>query len=161
MKCIECGAAMKVTRETRRDTLSGLPNVILVKVEVRRCLSCGAEEVALPRVEGLHRSLADFIVRKPGRLAGAEVRFLRKYLGWSSGDFAKHMGVSREAVSRWENGHDKIGGLADRLLRLFVAHCAPIEDYGIDELQVADQGRDAPLKIRAKPARKGWALAPA
>jgi DNA-binding transcriptional regulator YiaG len=46
---------------------------------------------------------------------GEEVRFLRKSLGWSGSDFAKHMGVAEETVSRWENDAAPIGPQADRL----------------------------------------------
>src|SRR5260370_42646785 len=46
MKC-ECGTEMKSRKENYRYTESGLDNVILLGVEVRRCPSCGLSEVVL------------------------------------------------------------------------------------------------------------------
>ena len=70
MNCLECGTRMKVGRENRADLSCGLPNVTLLGVEVRRCPKCGAEEVALQRVEDLHRALAHAVIHKAGRLTG-------------------------------------------------------------------------------------------
>jgi len=94
-------------------------------VEVDRCPKCGAVEIVIPRIEELHRALALAILRKRGRLAAPEVRFLRKYLGWSGADFAKHMGVDAATVSRWENEEQPMGPVADRLLRLMVVTREP------------------------------------
>ena len=58
MMCMRCGAAITVARENFLYTASGLPNVTLVGVEVRRCPSCGEFEVAIPRIEDLHRTIA-------------------------------------------------------------------------------------------------------
>ena len=57
------------------------------------------------------------VVEKPHPLSGQEVRFLRKYLGMNGATFASHLGVDRAVVSRWENGHDRIGPQSDRLIR--------------------------------------------
>ncbi|MGD0092118.1 MAG: type II TA system antitoxin MqsA family protein [Planctomycetota bacterium] len=161
MKCFECGTEMKVSRETRRDKESGLPNVTLKNVEVRRCLACGAEDVVIPRIEELHRLLAKALLHKPGRLTGPEVRYLRKYLGWSSEDFAACMGVVRETISRWENGHEPMSPQAERLLRLAVAHEQPIEDYRVRDLCAVDQGQDEPAWVTASLVERKWELATA
>lgn len=64
-----------------------------------RCDNC---EISIPHIEELHRLIAKILIDKSYRLAGEEVRFLRRVLGWSGSDFAKHMGVAEETVSRWE-----------------------------------------------------------
>lgn len=134
MKCAECGSAMKVARENvKYDGMMGLP-VVLANVEVRRCARCGEYEVVIPRLEELLGVLAGAVIRKPTRLTGDEVRFLRKYLGWSGADFARHMGTQPETVSRWEHGA-VIGPQADRLLRLMVATVRPVAEYPLDRLQ--------------------------
>ena len=71
-----------------------------------------------------------------------EIRFLRKYLGWSTADFASRMGTARETVSRWESGAVPMGSQADRLLRLLVATAAPVKGLfaaGVDAHQGAPE----------------------
>jgi putative zinc finger/helix-turn-helix YgiT family protein len=155
MKCPECGEPMTSARENYSYTASGLPYVTLVGVEVRRCKACGEHEVVLPKIEQLHRAIALAVISKHARLTAAEIRYLRKYLGWSGADFARHMGVTPESVSRWENEREQMGAVADRLLRLMVATKAPVSEYPLDAL--ADLEDEAtPLRLRVEPARGGW-----
>jgi len=158
MKCIECGNVMVSRRENRRYTAGGLPQVVLLGVEVRRCAECGAEEMAIPRIEQLHRVIAQALLHKPARLAGPEVRFLRKYLGLSTTDFASRMGTARETVSRWERAILPIGPQADRLLRLLVARTAPVKDYSSEDLSRIQNPRTKPTPARLNLAvsSKGW-----
>jgi len=121
-KCSDCGTPMKSRRENYRYDECGLSHVTLVAVPVARCPRCGNYQVSIPNIEGLHRLIACSLIEKKTRLRGEEVRYLRKSLGWSGGDFARHMGVAEETVSRWENDATPIGPQADRLLRLMVAH---------------------------------------
>src|SRR5579883_463805 len=103
MKCFECGTEMTSAHENYHYTACGLPNVTLKDIEVRRCPNCGDYEPLIPQIEDLHRVIAFAVATQPSRLSAAEIKFLRKYLGWSGADFAKRMGVSQETVSRWEN----------------------------------------------------------
>jgi putative zinc finger/helix-turn-helix YgiT family protein len=159
MKCPQCRHEMVRSTENHRYTESGLSNVVLVGVEVRRCQNCGETAVAIPRLEELHRSLAMSLIRHTGRLAPSEIRFLRKWLGWSGVDFAKHMGVAPETVSRWESVENlkPMGGTAERLLRLAVAHGQPADEYPIGMLvEISeDQAPTMPL-LAMKPERTGW-----
>lgn len=158
MKCLKCGGGLRSRREALPYRACGLPHVRLVGVEVRRCRECGRREVAIPHVEKLHRALADAVVRKPSRLTAEEVRFLRKSLGWSGQDFARHMGVSPETVSRWENGREPIGPTADRLLRLMVAAGRPLDRYDVGAL-AAIRTRPSPVRLRLAPSRADWRAA--
>jgi len=156
-KCRTCGKAeMSPGTETYLYTESGLPNVVLVGVEVRRCPSCGHHDLVLPRVTELHRTIADAVIHKRARLSGPEVRFLRKYLGWSGVDFARHVGVDPSTVSNWENDKDPIGPTSDRLLRLMVAHGAQVEDYALEELTKIENERTPPVEVRLRPKARGW-----
>jgi transcriptional regulator with XRE-family HTH domain len=95
------------------------------------------------------------VIGKHARLTAAEVRYLRKYLGWSGADFARHMGVTPESVSRWENDREQMSAVGDRLLRLMVATKAPVSAYPLDTL--AELTDDAvPLRLRVEAARGGW-----
>jgi putative zinc finger/helix-turn-helix YgiT family protein len=148
MKCEECGALMTVERNgVRRYVIGGLPHVELHGVEVSQCQQCGTEEVGIPRIEQLHRALAAAFVRQPRMVASAELRFLRKHLGLSAGDFARMMGVTRETVSRWETGAKPMGSVADRLLRLLVLSHTPTESYEVDDLLNELTNDPAPKKL--------------
>ncbi len=157
-KCRTCGEGeTKTSTENHLYVESGLPNVVLAGVNVRRCAKCGAFEVLLPRVTELHRVIANAVIHKPARLSGAEVKFLRKHLGWSGADFAAHMGVDPTTVSAWENERKPFGTSSDRLLRLMIARQAPIEDYSLDDLTKIADRQEPPRKVEIRPrGDHGW-----
>jgi putative zinc finger/helix-turn-helix YgiT family protein len=157
MTCLDCGQALKVTRGPYRYNDSGLPGVVLLGVEVRRCQKCGAEEVAIPRIEELHRLMAQAVIRRPHRLLPAEVKYLRKWLGWSGVDFARHMGATPETVSRWEQGRVPMGPQADRLLRLMITTRAPVDDYTLEALTtIREKAPSRPAPLRLQWGRGRW-----
>jgi putative zinc finger/helix-turn-helix YgiT family protein len=159
MKCPACDKPMTSARENYNYSACGLPHVTLKGVEVRRCGACGEHEVVIPRMAELHQAIAMAVVAKRARLTAAEVKFLRKHLGWSGVELAKHMGVAAETVSRWENGREPMGAVADRLLRLMVVNQAPKRDYAIDALaELEDEPAPARLKLAAD--RQGWHAEP-
>src|SRR2546428_271217 len=99
MKCMACREAYLTSRrETVKYDESGLSFVTLANVEVRTCPNCGEREIVLPRIEELHRVIALQLANKPGPLVSEEIRFLRKYLGYSGGAFAKLTGHQPETV---------------------------------------------------------------
>ena len=159
MKCIECGAAMTERRDAFDYSTCGLP-VMLLNVPVRRCRGCDEVEVSIPQIEDLHRLIADSVTRKKGRLAGAEIRFLRSWLGLSGRRFAKWSGVTPETVSRWEHDKAPISESHEHLLRLLAARQQLFADYDISEVFDADYDRtDASAShITARTADRGWKL---
>lgn len=94
LKCFGCGHEMTSGLENVKYDASGLPGVTLVGVEVSRCGHCGQYEVAIPRIEELHRALASALVRKSARLTPAEIRFLRTTFGWSGRGTIEKSGAS-------------------------------------------------------------------
>ena len=156
LNCFNCGHGMTTGRENVKYDASGLPGVTLVDVEVSRCGHCGQYEVAIPRIEELHRVMAIALVRKAARLTPAEIRFLRTTLGWSSRELADHMGAAAETVSRWEHGKTPIGPQADRLLRLMVLHRTLPESFDLSHLK--DVARQSPADLRARliGSKAGW-----
>lgn len=162
MKCPNCRTPMVATRENHRWDASGLPNVVLVEVEVRRCPACDEEAVVIPRIEELHRALAMTLIDQPGRLTPHEIRYLRKWLGWSGQDFAHHFGVTATSVSRWENidNPTPMGGTADRLLRMLVARGQPIDEYPVSKLTEIDDSAHPARMIGLKAGRSGWEPSP-
>lgn len=158
MRCDACGEQMISGRENHSYKECGLPFVTLQDVEIRRCPRCGEFEVVIPRMEELHRVLASAVATKTSRLMPPEIKFLRKHLGWSGADFAKHIGVSAETVSRWENGREAMGPVADRTLRLMVLYVAPKRDYSLDTLtELKDTPEPSRIGLRA--GAQGWLTA--
>jgi putative zinc finger/helix-turn-helix YgiT family protein len=155
MKCPECNEPMTSSTENYSYAASGLPHVTLVGVEVRRCPACGEHEAVIPKIEQLHKTLSRGVIGKKARLTGAEIRFLRTYLGWSGVDFAKHMGVTAETISRWENGREQMNPVADRLVRLMVVTKSPVADYSLDDLLDLND-HAAPVRLRITAKKGGW-----
>jgi putative zinc finger/helix-turn-helix YgiT family protein len=159
MKCAECGSAdLKVTREDHHYTRSGLSNVWLRNMEARTCRACGARHIPIPRVTQLHRVLAEILVNQRSRLTSEQVRFLRKYLGLSGKDFAARMGVTASQVSRWESdsAEDRIGPVADRLLRLLVMREQPIESYPSERLAEVAEEEPSNVRLDLTARSSGW-----
>jgi putative zinc finger/helix-turn-helix YgiT family protein len=151
MKCVNCGHALTSVRGTHRYTESGLSNVILENVEIRSCPECGEREIVIPKMAKLHQMIAWKLVLTQSTLTAEVIKYLRKWLGLSSADFALHMGVRPETVSRWES---KAAGFAmsvtaDRLLRLLVANHDPVEKYPVDLFKRQPRVKPAPIKFRA------------
>ena len=162
MKCFECGAEMISTVERYHYDESGLPNVWLENVEIRRCPNCGEEDVVIPRLDSLHRVLAEGLVRKPKRLTGAEVRFLRKTVGWSGKDLANLMHVDPATLSRWETGKENVGAQSDMLVRLLFVQAEPVRDYRVESLAEVDTSDEAvEVLVTVKHDGKTWTAAPA
>ena len=155
MTCIQCGGKLVTKSENYRYTACGLPNVTLVGVDVTRCSKCGDHEVVIPRIEELHRVLAAAVVRQVSRLTKDELKFLRKYLGYSGVDFAKVVGVAAETISRWENGKEKIGPTTEKLIRMLVVHTQPNRTYPIETLKEITEGR-APKRLSLRPKGNSW-----
>lgn len=158
MRCGECGTSMKSRKENYRYDECGLSHVTLVGLEVMRCVNCGNVEIAIPRIESLHRLIARAVIEKATRFTGEEVRFLRKSLGWSGADFARHMGVSDETVSRWENNAAPIGPQADRLLRLIVAQGRTPIRYSTERLANIDAKQATTTRLALESRRDEWTL---
>lgn len=117
-RCSNCDATARKVRTNYPFKESGLSNVILKGIETIQCDRCGNADPVIPRANEVMKQLVLAVVEKPHGLTGQEIRFLRKYLGMNGPTFASHLGVDRSVLSRWENGHDRIGPQSDRLIRM-------------------------------------------
>jgi putative zinc finger/helix-turn-helix YgiT family protein len=168
MKCINCGRAMKSRKENYRYTECGLDTVTLADIEVRHCANCGETEAVIENAEHLHRALARYVAKKTTRLTGQEIKFLRKYLGYSGTDYAAAAGVAPETVSRWEHEKAVMGPAAERMLRLMVLYASQLSEY--DDAQEAQRevaevkrllpemakGKPVPVRVKMKEKNKRW-----
>ena len=158
MKCLECGATMKISHKDHLYVECGLPNIVLLGLEFRSCPRCGEEERVMPRIAVLHRTIAEAVAEKLARFTGAEIRFLRKHLGWSGEDFAEVMGVRQETVSRWETEKERMGVSAERLLRLMALRLRPVGEYPNEKLAKVAKEDPRPVRLRLRSNRSGWRM---
>ncbi len=120
-ECTNCGRPVTPKRRDYPYTESGLSNVVLQGVEVAECPACGHSEVTIPHLAKIHRAIALALARSPVRLTGAQLRFLRKHVGYSGERLAKYLHTDKTKISKWEREEDPIGPSNDRLVRLLVA----------------------------------------
>jgi len=105
--------------ETFHYKSCGLENVFLLNgYEVRELE--GSRAVAIHDLQGLHRAIASQLVEKPAPLTGKELRFLRVEMNFSQKALGQLLGVTDQAVAKWEKGQTKsIPRGTDTLVRLF------------------------------------------
>jgi DNA-binding transcriptional regulator YiaG len=116
-ECPDCGKDARVERGAYRFRESGLDNVVLKGIEIIKCPACGNEDPILPNLDGLLRIIAVAIVTNRLPLTGAEVRYLRKYMGMSGEQFARILHTDKSTLSKWETGAVNIGSKSDLLIR--------------------------------------------
>lgn len=154
MKCVMCGkAGLKRTRDQ-----VAYNQVAVVEASVYVCPRCGERYEAFDRVEELSQTVARQIARRPERLTPAEIRFLRKYLGYSGRDFAAFLGVTPETVSRWESASSPkpMPLSTEKLLRYMAMNERPLSDYGLDQAGSSDRGS---YPLRFKKQKGTWVAA--
>ncbi|MBI5093060.1 MAG: hypothetical protein HZB26_11560 [Candidatus Hydrogenedentes bacterium] len=71
----------------------------------------------------LRKTVLELLARKPSRLIGKEVRFVRQCLEMPLTEFGEHFGVSHVAVKKWESKSDCVTEMswsAEKDLRMFI-----------------------------------------
>jgi DNA-binding transcriptional regulator YiaG len=141
--CINCG------HRAPKKSVERLPfnDVALVEGVVYACERCSVRYGGFPRAEDLSRAVAHHLAKSEERLTPEEIRFLRKYLGYSRKDFAAFLDVAPETVSRWESKKNPVQMVlaTEKLLRLLVLNDNPIADYGLEKAGSRQHGRRRPL----------------
>jgi putative zinc finger/helix-turn-helix YgiT family protein len=144
MKKIECpccdgkqGMTAKVV--TRDYSVGGLPNVTLKGVTQYTCEDCGEISYNYGDLDGLHKAIALCLYQKKTRLTGDEIRFLRKYLGYSQKMFALKADLTEEHLCRIENKKVPVSRLFDAFMRLIVLTEAPCRNYDAHDIAIQQQ----------------------
>lgn len=120
VSCSDCGSNATVERGSYEFKECGLSAVVLHGIEIIHCPECGNDDPIIPAVNDLMRLLAVAVIGKPERLAGEEIRFLRKYLRKTGGEFARLLSIDKTHLSKLENDADPISNQTDRLVRMIV-----------------------------------------
>jgi len=153
--CAECGAPTRAFREPHRYTIAPKLAVTLADAEILRCPKCGAFSVVIAKTNELRRTIASEVIRKPTALAGPELVFLRRCLDLTGRAMARTLGVSHEALSRWENEAQPAPATVDRLLRTMVALTTLAGQRFPLETLAAIDGAAGPLKLVVTMDAKG------
>jgi putative transcriptional regulator len=95
---------------------AGLKNVWLLNGYTIKRTRYG-DAVAIQDVEGLTRVICKALVRKIGRLNGAEFRYLRLHLRLSQKALAKLLGNTEQSVANWEK-RGRVPLWADKHIRI-------------------------------------------
>ena len=104
----------------------------------------------------MERVLFKAVIRKPDRLSGAEVKFLRHHLDLTQADFSKMLRVERSLVSKWEARDLKGTGMtahAEIFLRMKlskIAHHNVADEFEGIENAAGSKGVGKPLSIDLK-----------
>ncbi len=114
--------------------------------------------VSFKDVEGLTRAVCLALARKPGKLTGAEFRYLRQAgLCMSQPSLGKVLGADAQSIARWEKS-GKVPKWANRMIRLI--HEAHADgDVAIRRVVEHIKGIDRPVNRRIvleQTARRGW-----
>ena len=105
MNCIECGRdALLIKKPIVKYDGIKVHDVYLRNVEVEVCRHCGNEAPVIRNIKKVHLMIAHGIALQPAKLAGDEVRFLRKAMRINAAEWAERIGIATESFSRWENG---------------------------------------------------------
>jgi transcriptional regulator with XRE-family HTH domain len=97
----------------------GLDNVYLRSGYEQKIVG-GETFTAVQDADDLFEAIAEHLVLRRKVLRGQEVRFLRKFLGWTQADAGDSLGMSDQSVARYEKDQGTLEGPADRLFRLYV-----------------------------------------
>lgn len=99
--------------------LCGLDDVYLVSGYDWIPAGDGTCDLVVQDMDGLHRAIANCLVREKKALTGKEFRFLRKQLDMTQLELAIELGTTDQAVARWEKGDSRIPGPAATALRFY------------------------------------------
>lgn len=116
IRCIECGQA-DLEPKTVRLQGSVRDETYTVEMQGLECPSCGYKTIEGAALPEFARLLADRYRAHHDLLTSEEIRALRKRLGMSQEQFARHVGVGLASVKRWEMGKIQEQHNNDRILQ--------------------------------------------
>ena len=109
----------------------GLDNVYLYNIPIVKDIE-GEEVICIPKVNKLHKIIAEGIIYKKGILNAKEIKFLRTQIGFSQEDFAKLLGKKGLSLGRWERGETKTDVTTDILIRMIAIKYLDLKDIDIE-----------------------------
>lgn len=101
-------------------TDGGLRNVWLTNGYVERTTAYG-KAVSFHDLDGLINAICRALINKPGKLTGAEFRYIRSAMLLSQKSFGQMVGYTEQAVAKWEKT-GKVPKAIDAVLRMVYAN---------------------------------------
>ena len=147
-----------MANSTYHYTECGLNNIYLLNgfcyIDTQR-----GEAVSINDIDGLHRAIGLFLVTNKKDLTGDELRFLRHEMLMSQNTLAHLLGMSEQAIRRWENGKISIPKPSESLLRLLYREHIHDRDGKISKMLKAiadleDKFNDGEMLF--KDTKSGW-----
>ena len=99
----------------------GLDNVYIYNIQMVTDMN-GEKTICIPKINMLHKAIAEGIIRKKGLINAKEIRFLRTELGYTQAQFSELLGKEAQACGRWEREEVSIDKTTDSLIRVEVAN---------------------------------------
>lgn len=94
----------------------GFP-ITLIDAPIRKI---AGEEVLDVDMNKLQITVLKVLIFKPSPLTGEQLRFIRKFFGMSTTEFAKKFGVTHPTILKWEKNQNPINPATDFYIRLCV-----------------------------------------
>jgi putative transcriptional regulator len=119
--------------------------------------------VSIWNVQGLHLAIGRWLISQPRGLTGAEFRFLRTEMDLSQRALGQLLGVTEQAIAKWEKARQKpvANKAAERLLRMFYSKYTGASEFAalLDRITKLD-AEVAEMELHlAKGAEGVWAQA--
>ena len=107
MNCFECNNIAEIKKyKIYLYTDISLENIQLLNAEVLDCSACREESLLLKAPLKIHKAIGLAVVLQPARLSGADIRFLRRNLGYSLKDWAKRLGIPEGTYTKYETSRN-------------------------------------------------------
>jgi DNA-binding transcriptional regulator YiaG len=161
MHCDICRTILLSRAATKDDPYiyseCGLDTVSLIGIAVHSCSICVLTVPVIPRMAELHRVIARGLLEKPERLEGTEIRYLRKFAGKSSKQFAELLRIDPSTLSRAEADTKPLGPPTDKLVRMIASATTDVKETKSVALQLP-AGKSHPGRWRRvlEPSSHGW-----
>ncbi|MFI5334476.1 MAG: helix-turn-helix domain-containing protein [Chlamydiales bacterium] len=137
---------------------SGLKNIYLLN-GYKMIKTSRGKSVTIHDLDGLHKAIGLFLISSKRDLSGDEVRFLRHEMLMSQDTLARLLGVSEQAIRRWERDKIDIPKPSESLLRLLYQEHVSDRDGKIATMlkKIADlEEKMNGDEIHFKETTKGW-----
>lgn len=143
---IQCEHNGEAAKAPYHYTECGLENVYLISgYDMEEEPEMGTI-VYVRHADELHRAIGQWLVRNKKVLSGKELRFLRKEMDLTQAELGKLLGMTDQAVARWEKEQHDISGPADYLIRvLFMDHLDLPNGTHVRRLITELESRDASI----------------